>query len=388
MIERTEKSTRDLKNEIKEITVFTNGDSSLLSTWSNVPYFFTETLIEKGIKVNRVDIGESSKYLVGIFKRLISPMVLFFCKKTTYNYFRSFIHYIEVRRVISKSVKKYADSDAFISLTFSFSAVGLTKKPVVIFSDWTYDYFFEYFHNRLPDFFEKTSINRENRQIKKASLVLPLFPSVEKKMKIRYPGANIHYLGNVLNAAKEPSPDVIKIKEKSQNILFIGRKSGYFEGAKQLLILGEELKLKFPDLSIQIIGMENSDFDYLPDFVQCYGYLDKQNPEQNSLYYKLLEEARLVINTTPQWGAFSSMIESMYFYNPVITTPYKEFIETFGSDITFGYYSDGQQLEDIVVKIELIFKESDYKTMCMSAHSAVENFTWSNYIDKVLQLIG
>jgi hypothetical protein len=45
--------------KIKEITVFTIGDSKKMSTWSNVPFFFTETLISKGVKVNRVDIGQS-----------------------------------------------------------------------------------------------------------------------------------------------------------------------------------------------------------------------------------------------------------------------------------------------------------------------------------------
>lgn len=42
--------------QIKEINVFTNGDALKLSTWSNFPYFFTETLEEKGIKVNRINI--------------------------------------------------------------------------------------------------------------------------------------------------------------------------------------------------------------------------------------------------------------------------------------------------------------------------------------------
>jgi hypothetical protein len=42
--------------QLKEINVFTYCNASKLSTWSNVPYFFTETLEEKGIKVNRINI--------------------------------------------------------------------------------------------------------------------------------------------------------------------------------------------------------------------------------------------------------------------------------------------------------------------------------------------
>src|SRR3569833_1299656 len=42
---------------LRELTVFSHGDSTLLSTWSNVPYFFTRTIESKGIKVNRVNIN-------------------------------------------------------------------------------------------------------------------------------------------------------------------------------------------------------------------------------------------------------------------------------------------------------------------------------------------
>src|SRR5512141_2155738 len=44
-------------HQFREITVFTCGDSSKPRTWSNIPYFFTQTLISKGLKVNRVDIS-------------------------------------------------------------------------------------------------------------------------------------------------------------------------------------------------------------------------------------------------------------------------------------------------------------------------------------------
>ncbi|MDR2385843.1 MAG: hypothetical protein LBD80_09350 [Tannerella sp.] len=37
---------------IKKVAVFTLGDSGRLATWSNMPFFFTETLIAKGIIMN------------------------------------------------------------------------------------------------------------------------------------------------------------------------------------------------------------------------------------------------------------------------------------------------------------------------------------------------
>ncbi|MHA5135034.1 hypothetical protein [Oenococcus oeni] len=50
---------------IKEITVFSYGDSNLLKTWSNVPYFFTKTFADDGVSVNRVNV-EPNRLLAGL----------------------------------------------------------------------------------------------------------------------------------------------------------------------------------------------------------------------------------------------------------------------------------------------------------------------------------
>jgi len=77
--------------KIKEVSVFTNGDSCKLSTWSNVPYFFTQALTAKGIKVNRIDLSPDpslekrwNKFMGRVMRRIF--------KGTSYCYFRSFTH--------------------------------------------------------------------------------------------------------------------------------------------------------------------------------------------------------------------------------------------------------------------------------------------------------
>ncbi|HEX7868996.1 MAG TPA: hypothetical protein VF455_02690, partial [Chryseobacterium sp.] len=146
---------------IKEITVFTNGESSEISTWSNVPFFFTETLMKKGIKVNRVNMYPKYKYEVYFNNYFIKILNRLYKIHNTYNYFRSLMHFYRTRKLIKQAIKRYPDSDVFMFLTFSFSAAGLTQKKIVQFGDWTYDYYFRYFKNREPNWFEKKSINRE-----------------------------------------------------------------------------------------------------------------------------------------------------------------------------------------------------------------------------------
>ncbi len=372
--------------KIKEVTVFTNGDSSKICTWSNVPYFFTKSLLSKGIIVNRVDLSPSP-FLKKIFNITFYGVVKKINRHSTYNYFRSFTHFINLRYRIKKAINQYPNSDANIFLTFSFSSVSLTQKPTIQFCDWTYDYYFKYFIDRKPDFFEKQCIKRENSQIEGSDIVISLFPSVAEYMKKHYINENIYYLGNVINSLYVISEiDAIKHKKNSNNILFVGSKK-YIEGAQSLINAFEKLKQNYPQLNLHIIGMKFADFESLPKDVHCYGYLDKGKDADRNLYYKLFREAKVFINTTPKWGAFSASIEAMYFYIPVITSAYNDFVETFGSNIDFGYYCEQNSSTLIEKNIIKILNHISYKSLCINAHKSVEKYTWDAYIDKVIRKI-
>ena len=371
--------------EIKEVSVFTNGDSRKISTWSNIPFFFTETLISKGIKVNRIDISPSP-FFEKIYRRIFLRILKIIYINTTYTFFRSYVNYLHQKCRIRKTVKKYKNADVNIFLTFSFSSAGLTKKPTVLFSDWTYDHYFNNFLNRMPDIFEKSSIKREDRQIESSNLIFPLFPNVVDYMKKRYKNKNIFYIGNVINSLVDATEaQILAKKSNSHDLLFIGSRQ-YILGAKYLIKAFDVLKYEYPNLSLHIIGMRENDFDYLPDRVNCYGYLDKGKDSEKELYYSLLQKAKVFVNTTPGWGAFSASIEAMYFYVPVIVTPYNGFLKTFGENINFGYYCNNS-IELLCLNIKKIFNNDSYETLCINSHKAIRDFTWNSYIDKMLNIM-
>lgn len=374
-------------NRIKELTVFTNGDSSDINSWSNIPFFFTETAKSKGVKVNRVDIGPSinlkQKFDRSYFYRIIKKVH----KNTSYDYFRSIIHFKNVRVRIKRAIRQYPDSDAYIFLTFSFSSTKLTNKPTVLLCDWTYDYYFKYFLNRKPDFFEKQSIRRENLQISGSDLVFSLFPGVADYMKKKYCTDNIYYIGNVINSICTSSRnEILCLKKQSYKLLFIG-KIKYIEGARSLIEAFKLLKPKYPQLSLHFIGLYKTDFKSLPTDIYCHGYLEKGKDSDRELYYRLLKEAKIFINTTPKWSAFSASIEAMYFYTPIIVTPYNEFVEIFGDKIEFGAYCEKNTRSCIAEKIETLFNNDNYEELCNKAHHSVKEYTWSAYIDKMIALI-
>ncbi len=368
---------------IEKVTVFSNGDSRAVSTWSNVPYFFTETLIAKGIEVRRVDLIESPR-LKQVFNKTIMRLVRRMKPASSYGYFRSSIHFRDVRRRIKRALAEYSDSDANFFLTFSFSGAGLSRKPTLLFCDWTYEYYLKHFLGREPDLFERYSIRRENQQIESADSVVSLFPAVTGYMQSRYKNEKIRYFGNVVNALRKPDKArIMQEKAHSMDILFIG--SGkYMEGAKSLIAAHSIIKSDYPNLLLHIVGIQESDFSDLPAGVKCYGYLDKAHSGQKDQYYSLLGKAKVFVNTTSKWGAFSAMLEAMFFYVPVITTPYKECVATFGEHIRFGCYCEDGSTETLCSKLRFVFQSEFYEELCDNAHQAVKDFSWDNYIDKVL----
>jgi glycosyltransferase involved in cell wall biosynthesis len=371
---------------IREVNVFTLGDSADIRTWSNVPYFFTETLISKGVKVNRIDISP-----IVLLDKLHRNSVLALFKKlninTSYVFYRGFLHFIYAKWLIRRATRKFKNANANIFMTASFSSTGYLGKLSVLFHDWNYEHFFSYFEDRNPGYFERASLKRENKQIEKSDLLLPLFPGVAEYMKKRYPKKNIYYLGNVINSVNKTSAsDILEKKKHSYNLLFIGSKK-YADAAHNLIEAYEILKPEYPSLKVDIIGMYRSDFNILPEGVSCHGYLDKGNADARNHYYSLLENAKVFVNTSEKWGAFSATLEAMYFYIPAIVAPYNEFTKTFGKEISFGTFCEKNTPDLLANKIKEIFNHKDYASLCKNSHNAVKDFTWSAYIDKVIAKI-
>lgn len=368
-----------------EITVFTNGDSAAISTWSNVPYFFTETLMMKGVKVNRVNIRTSR-----ILKTLYRISIWQILKRTKnhdgYEYYRTKIHDWHINFKIKNAVKKYPNSDAFLFLSFSFSAKKYSAKPTILFGDWTFDHYFNYFKDRAPGSLEKEFIDRENQHIEKADLVFVLFPKVAEYMKSRYKNKQIHYIGNVINSKISSNEnEILELKKSSKKILFIGSNK-YKVGADLLLKSFHILQEKNPDLELHFIGLKKSDFTDLPSNVFCHGYLNKEIETERKLYYDLLTTAKMYVNTTPKWSAFSATIEAMYFYNPILISPYDEFSQTFGETNKFVNYSSDVNAEILANDIHTLYHHPNYPEICKRTHEAVNHFTWESYVDAFLKI--
>jgi glycosyltransferase involved in cell wall biosynthesis len=371
---------------IKEVIVFSEqGDPRKLKTWSNVPYFLVTTIEKKDIVVNTINLGVTSKFE----KKFAKIWNLFFIKilkNTFYTYNRSFIYLFLVEARIKKAVKKYPNSDAFIFTTFSMSASKVSEKPSILFCDWTIDHYVNYFLDKKPDYFQRLAIERQNKIIESANAVFVLFPLIASKMKTYYKNHKIYYIGNVVNNLHDSSIDLVDKKLLTNNILFVGSEK-YIKGALELINAYSLLKEKYPTLQLHLVGINENYIPNLPAGVYCYGYLDKAIESQSKIYYDLIRSSKVFINTTPKWAAFSASLEAMYFYTPVIVPSYDEFTTTFGKDINFGYFYNSVK-DQLSILIEKVLIEDNFRQLSLNANSAVKEFTWNNYVDKILSQIN
>ncbi|AMV68610.1 hypothetical protein AH70_01625 [Pediococcus damnosus LMG 28219] len=373
----------------KEITVYTYGDANSLETWSNVPYYFTRTLEKNNIKVNRVNV-EPNRVIRGLWNRILLKFIRIFFHQSTYTFERTPFFQQFVNYKMKKSIKRFPKTDAFISLSFSYHPKKYTSKPVFLFCDWTYEYLIKYFEHRNPDIFERQEINKQYKIINSANGVFVLFPDVARYMQKKYINKNIFYLGNVINS-ENVTLNLKNLKRKFQGkkIVFIGSKK-YLPGLIPLIQAVSNLKEKYPKLELDVIGVsehqiKGSISKLNLSGVHFRGYLNKSNKDDNELYYRIVSSATIFINTTPHWAAFSAALDVMYNYTPVITSNYRSFRETFGTELAFGEYCDNNS-KKIEEAITAIFSESfeSYKVLCIQAHKEVKSYSWESYMKQLL----
>lgn len=370
---------------MKNILFFTYGDSNNPNTWSNVPYLLTNAFEKKGYNVIRVDMStKRTLFSLGytLLMKILKP-------STTYYYVRSKMNRYFVEKKIKKAVKEYDDIvDLYISISYDFSPSKFTNKKVLLISDWPIEYALENRYNRGPDWLEKNDVKRHKEVIESADYRISLFQDVANYMNNRF-NKKTEYLGALINSFKD-----IKGFDKIENrnkITFIGKKS-YYNSAKNLIKafknLDEKL-IKSKNLELHIIGMEKRDFPMVNnENIYFHGYLSKGNKNECDEYYNILKDTLVVINTSEKWAGMSSILESMYYYRPIIISDFDEFVKTFGKNIDFGYYcsNNDSDIKECLEKI-ISMKKSDYKKMSCCAHELVKDYSYDSYVDKMINLV-
>lgn len=376
--------------KIREIIFFAGGDPESAQTWSNVPKCFIDGLRRKGIVVHPVALTHQrwERLYDNFIRKVLKVLTLWYDEPKYYGY--TWLHKWIGNRRIKKAVAAYPKADYcfFINYAFynRFSAI-----PSLLLSDWTSAINLQRRGKAVARFQKRFSL-QEKEAIEHAEHVISIFPLCAEEMRQLYPTASIHYLGgNVINdlSGEELSEtDVLERKKASRRILFVGKPDRYKESAIKLMKAVELLRKtdEYSDLELDIIGIQRNQLSEVPDFVKCHGFLRKDVADECKKYYDCLKNAKVIVNPTPKWAAYSSMIEAMYFYTPVVVSPFDDFVQEFGEMIDFGRYNRDFSEDCIAENIKKLMDSDDYLKTCRQAHEAVKDYTWDRYVDKVLKL--
>lgn len=369
---------------IKEVIVFTYGDSNDISTWSNVPYLFTKTLERKGVIVHRININVYAGWWVGqIWNRILKPIINWLWPQNMYWYQKTPIANKQVESIIKNAVTKYSTADYCIFMTYDYYNKH-NNIPSILYCDVTFEMEKIGRRKQRPMFLEKALIRAQHESITHSKLVVPLFKKPAQELVAKgYTNIRCceHYVINKLYDEPLDADKIIAQKKKSSKILFIGNKTTYYHGALMLIDAFRKLKSSNPELELHIVAMTANDFESLPEGVICHGYLHKDVEEERTLYYNLLLDARIICNPTPKWAGISSIMEAMYFFTPFIIAPFDDFKEYIGEFLDCGYFNDEFEANHLADNIQRMLVAPNYEQMARRGHDHVKNYTWDNFID-------
>ena len=373
-----------------KIIVFSFGEAKNPRTWSNVPSNVVKELEKEGHDVSCVDVYRGSRLLEFLWRRCNSFSRLLFGKDTLVllellPFMKKYYDHL-----VRRAVKQYPNPEVLLFFTYCFGG-EIQNVNSILFCDFTVDYLLKKRLKRNANWLEKRIISHQDEVIKRATKVVSLFPEAAEYYQSYYKTSNIYTIpGHILNCDWRISDysQIIKNKYSSNLLVFIGRKS-YIDGAKCLIRTVLDYNNHHEkQFKLLIIGVTKSDLKMaipVEAQIDCIGFLNKSIKNENDRFYRSIENAKIVINTTKKWAGISSMVEAMYLYTPVITTKYEEFQAIFGDNIDFGLYCKAEDDLELAKSIEKLEKMdySAYEKMCLCGHNSVKDFSWEN-VTKVL----
>lgn len=375
----------------KKILFVCYGDSTSPKAWSNVPFLFSENLEKQGFEIIRVNIAPNEKY-ESLWNRYAGKILSRLFHKQEYSFIKTPIHRYLAYQKINKAIRKNHDLYFAVILSFDFYN-KFSNTPTLLLHDWTYDMIILDRQKRKPYFFEKWFINYQHEAFTKSELVVSLFKDAQKIISKRH-GKKVYHLGsnvvNDINFSKPNLEEILELKRNSHQLLIIGSMK-YLLGARKLVQAFRILQKDYPELTLNIVNipkdrilLEETDRN-----INFYNYLDKGDPAQNKQYYDLLTNAKILVNPSEIWAAYSSTIECMYYYTPIIIKPYDAFVLDYGEKNDFGAYLMNTDVPIIVecIRSILMMNEDEYMKKCIRAHELVKDQTWENYTKKIVGLM-
>lgn len=376
-----------------EITVLCHGDAFNLNTWSNMPYFLTKGLEECGYVVNRIDVSTTTgmeRYVQALYNRTVVRLIRLIYPQTKYDYSRSFFRRHILNKRIKKIVEKYNETDVYINMSYDFPVCFFTKKPVINICDWTLEFEILHNQNKTIDRFEMHQVILEEKILRNSTMNVIWRRDCREILCKRF---NNIYIGTKtinavnINYSLPAKNEIIGKKISSNEILFLGAKR-YVMGASVFAQAISELVEEGYNIHGSIIGVKEDELNCNPEMtsqIRFFGYLDKNDSEQNNAYYEEILYSKIVVNTNPGFISLAGISEACYLYTPIVISKHAQTEAVFGDINVAGLYCENEKealKKSILYMINI--SQNEYVQRCINAHEMFSDASWQLYMEEIV----
>lgn len=376
---------------MREINVFTAGDSNDIKAWSNVPYFFSRAMEQKAIRVNRINLIPEDMFLYKWYLRCylrwsqLKRMIL--RKDYPYDFFRDRISLYLSGVRIKRELRRYPDADFNIFLTFSISSYRYSDIPVVHYCDQTYDLYLDG-KKKVVTRHDRVFIRMETANLKNAHYIFTTNRRCCEHIMEKYGLVNVRSVPtginlNTLDAADEEG--ILADKLHDRNILFVGK--GIHKRGVDILIgaFTRFNRLHADNWKLHIVGVNRESFGGLLDNIVFYGQLSKDIPAELACYLQLIRSARLFVMPMREGPLPGVIKEAAMMYTPSIITNIWHAADLVSDGYNGKLVEHADADEFAQAMDELIGDEHAWEQLARNAHSSAQRYTWSHTVDQMIE---
>lgn len=369
-----------------EINLYTMGDSGRIDTWSNLPYFFSKAIIDRGIRLNRIDILPTKNLLYRCWQRVLNLWDGALLRLSGINCSRNPCHdpisIMMIERRIRNETRKHPNANLNLFLTFSFSTHSFSRIPVAHYCDQTYELLLED-TRRKRRAIDHWLIRRENRHLQHANQIFTTGNKCANFIRSRYGLRNVHVLPSGINLETPPElseAEVLAAKRDRKKILFIGigvKKRGVDVLLEAFRIFNRKNGDAF---TLHLVGPEYDATECSDRCVRWHGYLNKANPSELATYLNLLKTARLFVMPMREGPLPGVIKEAGLMYTPVIITNIWQ-VSDFIKEGVNGMLVDRPLAEDFADRMHaLVNNEQSWERMARNSHRMAQSYSWAGTV--------
>jgi len=366
---------------VRAVTLFSRGDARRVTTWSGLPLGCAQALETAGVTVHRVDLspGPWAQGLIRQISRLHRWWPAVSGWRPDKGVAETLVLSFSARRKIATACRQYPDSQCNVFMTYSFSSRRLSDLPVVHYCDQCYAELLESIGQSRLSWAERVRLREEKGALRRADLLIATNLHCIDFLRERYGLENVFpepvYGMSLVGYRGRPLAQ-LESKRQSTDIVFVGT-SVKGRGLDLLLEAFREFNRAVGGhYTLHIVGFEKDAVPGEWPSTRWYGRLDKDDPAQASVYWSLIDAARMFVIPSRSGPLPGVILEAQYLGTPVITTSAWR-VEQIVQDGETGLVIDEPTPESVFgAMLRLASDDGLWDDLALKGHEMARGWLW------------